>query len=105
MKKVILILMLFSISAQALTMSEFLKDCAYGTGAGALVGLASLAFEDKPSEKSNNIARGASLGLYAGIAYGIYEMETQANSSPVVVVPGYTPEEGSSLKVFAQLKF
>jgi hypothetical protein len=52
---------------------EFLVSCAYGTVAGALVGVASLAFTDDPSSKMNNIARGASLGLYAGIGLGLYK--------------------------------
>lgn len=53
-------------------MKEFLTTCAYGTIGGALVGAASLAFTDKPDGSLNNIARGASLGLYAGILFGAY---------------------------------
>ena len=51
---------------------EFLVSATYGTLVGAMVGAASLAFEDEPSENLQRIARGASLGLYAGIALGIY---------------------------------
>ncbi len=40
----------------------------YGTGGGALLGFASMAFGAKPI----SIARGASLGLYAGILFGGY---------------------------------
>ncbi len=36
------------------------------------MGVASLAFSDDPGSKMNNIARGASLGLYAGIGFGLY---------------------------------
>ena len=47
-------------------------SCAYGTGIGAGAGLISLAFTDDPGSKVSNVARGASLGLYAGIAMGLY---------------------------------
>ncbi|MCJ8277989.1 MAG: hypothetical protein HRT44_12630 [Bdellovibrionales bacterium] len=51
---------------------EFLLSCTYGVLAGALVGAASLAVEDEPDEKIHRVARGASLGLYAGILLGLY---------------------------------
>lgn len=57
--------------AQASEFTRFLRTCAWGTLGGALVGTASLILEDKPSEHTINIARGASLGLYAGIIYGL----------------------------------
>jgi hypothetical protein len=53
-------------------MKTFLTSCAYGTAAGALVGLGTLAFASDPGSSVGNIARGASLGLYAGIGVGIY---------------------------------
>ncbi len=51
---------------------EFLMSCIYGTMAGTIIGAASLAVADKPSDKLQNIARGASLGLYFGILLGLY---------------------------------
>lgn len=51
---------------------EFLMSITYGTLAGALLGTASLAFTDKPGDKLQRIARGASLGLYFGILLGAY---------------------------------
>ena len=51
---------------------EFLTSCTYGATAGALVGVASLAFVKRPGDNLNNVARGASLGLYAGILLGAY---------------------------------
>lgn len=51
---------------------EFLMSVTYGTLAGALLGTASLAFTDKPGDKLQRIARGASLGLYFGILLGLY---------------------------------
>ncbi len=46
----------------------FLVICTYGTVGGALLGFASMAF----GTNSRAIAQGASLGLYAGIAFGSY---------------------------------
>ena len=51
---------------------EFIMSCTYGVLAGTLVGAASLAFVDKPGDNLQRVARGASLGLYAGIALGYY---------------------------------
>lgn len=51
---------------------EFVMSCTYGVLAGTLVGAASLAFVDKPSDKMHRVARGASIGLYTGIFLGVY---------------------------------
>jgi hypothetical protein len=58
--------------SQAEAGREFLLSCTYGVLAGALLGAASLAVEENPSEKVHRVARGASLGLYAGIILGTY---------------------------------
>tara|TARA_B100001248_G_scaffold260398_1_gene248494 strand:- start:1674 stop:2063 length:390 start_codon:yes stop_codon:yes gene_type:complete len=81
-----LVLCFFSSVAQAQSedtkMREFLISCTYGTLVGAMVGAASIAFEDEPSEKLQNIARGASLGLYSGIALGVYVTNFYGKQSP-----------------------
>lgn len=59
-------------SLRAEPMHEFIVSCAYGVLAGTLVGAASLAFQEHPGDNLNNIARGASIGLYAGILLGLY---------------------------------
>jgi len=46
----------------------FLTIAGYGTAGGALLGFASLAF----GNSTRAIAKGASLGLYAGILFGAY---------------------------------
>lgn len=51
---------------------EFLMACTYGILTGTLIGAASLAFTDSPGDNLHRVARGASLGLYAGIALGYY---------------------------------
>lgn len=58
--------------AHANSSREFLMSVTYGTLAGTLLGTASLAFTDKPGDKLQRIARGASLGLYFGILLGLY---------------------------------
>jgi hypothetical protein len=63
---------------------EFVMSCTYGVMAGTLVGAASLAFTSKPSDNLNRVARGASIGLYAGILLGLYV---------IYIVPGL--EEGA----------
>jgi hypothetical protein len=63
---------------------EFVMSCTYGVIAGALVGTATLAFTQQPGDNLRNIARGASLGLYAGILMGLYV---------VYVLPGQGQEE------------
>lgn len=51
---------------------EFITSATYGVLAGTMVGAATLAFTDNPGDNLGRIARGASLGLYAGIALGLY---------------------------------
>ena len=58
---------------------EFVMSCTYGVLAGTLVGAASLAFTSQPGQNIYRVARGASLGLYAGILLGLYV---------VYIVPG-----------------
>ncbi len=59
-------------SAHAEPMRDFILSCSYGVLAGTLVGAATLAFSDKPGDNLNKVARGASIGLYAGILLGLY---------------------------------
>jgi hypothetical protein len=58
--------------AKADEMRTFLLSCAYGTVIGAAVGLATVAVSDDPGAHTQNISKGASLGLYAGIGLGLY---------------------------------
>lgn len=68
-------------------MREMIMSCAYGVLAGTLVGAATLAFTERPGDNLRNIARGASLGLYAGILLGLYV---------VYVVPSDGADEGEA---------
>lgn len=64
----------------------FLKNCALGTLSGAAVGAVSMAFSDKPSDSWNNVAKGAALGLYAGVGYGVYQMNRAPEPAPAYSV-------------------
>lgn len=72
----LLLLLAFSLPsrpAQAASKSKiFVMTSTYGVLTGTLAGLASLAFYGNPGEHTRNMAMGASLGLYAGIALGLY---------------------------------
>jgi hypothetical protein len=85
LKKFIIIL-IFSVLVQPrLAMADPAKDfvmsCTYGVLAGTLVGTATLAFSDKPGDNLNRIARGASIGLYAGIFLGLYVLNASSPRS------------------------
>ena len=80
MQKIILIVCLLLLQlpqAQAQKLRSFVQSCAWGTLLGAGAGVVSLAFVDKPGDSWSNVAKGASLGLYAGIGYGLYDMNRE----------------------------
>lgn len=58
-----------------------LWDSLLGAGIGALAGTATLAFMEHPGDHLNRIAQGASIGLLAGIGFGIYEISPILYSS------------------------
>ncbi len=62
----------FPLEASSDPMREFVLSCSYGVMAGTLVGAATLAFSDRPGDNLNKVARGASIGMYAGILLGLY---------------------------------
>ena len=85
----------------------FLKHCAWGTGLGAAAGTLSLAFEDKPSEHTVNIARGASLGLYGGILYGLVKASKPQPVAPAAREWGIGPglREGDEASLWLTQRF
>jgi hypothetical protein len=61
-------------AASTSSLEVVLWDCVVGAGIGALVGTATLAFANHPSDHYDNIAKGASIGLLCGLAYGVWEI-------------------------------
>lgn len=66
-----------------------------GLGAGgAILGLSTLSFVDKPADHLNNILAGASLGIIAGVAVVAYKQATKSNSSyRAAVHPQFSTDE------------
>jgi hypothetical protein len=88
---------------------EFIMSCTYGVLAGTLVGAASLAFVDKPGDNLQRVARGASLGLYMGIALGAYtvyilpgqiEKEEEERLNPDKAADGESNSGASNIRFF-----
>ena len=50
-----------------------LRDVIYGALVGALVGGALLAFRENPEDDLDLIVKGAAVGVFAGVAFGIYQ--------------------------------
>lgn len=69
---------LFTGPAQAATMTleqkyqDVFVSAGYSTALGAAVGAALLAFKEEPSDHLRYIAVGASIGFFAGTAFGTY---------------------------------
>ena len=76
----------FAVQAQASELGDFLESCGYGTLIGAGIGVVSLAFEKNPSDHANNVAKGASLGLYGGIAYGVVKINEKPREHDVAFI-------------------
>lgn len=103
----VLVLVFSHSSAHADSSREFLLSCTYGVLAGSLVGAATLAVEENPGDKIHRVARGASLGLYAGILLGLYvgyivpsQMERQQKKQLNDTAP-IEPDDYGSLESFA----
>lgn len=51
---------------------------AYAGAGGAVLGLSTLSFVDKPSDHLKNIVSGAAIGIIAGVLYVVYRQATDA---------------------------
>lgn len=90
---VYIFLCLLVLPARAEPMREFVMSATYGVLAGALVGAASLAFTENPGENLNRVARGASLGLYAGILLGVYIVYVVPSVEEQALESSYAPKQ------------
>jgi hypothetical protein len=89
-----------STAASASPEREFIMSCTYGVLAGTLVGAATLAFTSNPGENLQNVARGASLGLYAGIGLGfytVYVLPKQLEKEQEKIIEGETEDKRSAI--------
>ena len=99
----------FKVHSAEDNLNTFLTSSAYGAGAGALVGVASIAFDSDPSGKIGNIARGASLGLYCGIAWGLYQIYRPAKVKndyiygSVFVLPEFDKGHLAGLNLYSKI--
>lgn len=112
MKLAVVVLLLFSnlslAQGNGTSGKEFVMSCTYGVLAGTLVGAATLAFEDQPGDNLNKVARGASLGLYAGILLGFYVVYGVSDDEPEYdqyIEQGLPPVEGEGTRLRSQPKF
>jgi hypothetical protein len=68
-------------AASSSSLEVVLWDSLLGAGIGGLVGVATLAFSDHPSDHYNRIAQGASIGLLCGLGFGIFELSPMYTST------------------------
>lgn len=102
-----LLISCMQVNAQQSTqpMREFITATTYGVLAGTLVGAASLAFTEQPGENLQRVARGASLGLYAGIFLGLYIVYIVPSAYERQLDYNQIPIEASALpKIFPLFK-
>jgi hypothetical protein len=68
-----MILFCSTVSRAQTTGSIILEDALYGGIIGTLVGGAFLAFSDDPGDNLDYLAKGAAVGVIAGMLFGVYE--------------------------------
>lgn len=61
--------------AEDLPIAAILENGFYGGVIGSLLGTASIAFTDEPSDHLNFIAKGAAYGVFAGTIFGMYQLK------------------------------
>ncbi len=59
-----------------------------GGVAGAIIGLSTLSFYDKPSKHISNIWTGAAIGVIAGVVYVVYDSATRNQDDLTTAVDG-----------------
>jgi hypothetical protein len=79
MKKFVVVLvtatiLFYSTVSRAQTSGRIiLEDAVYGGLIGTLVGAAFLAFSNEPGDNLDYLAKGAAVGVIAGLLFGVYE--------------------------------
>lgn len=105
---IILTLLLSTKTVQAAddSLGRIVQDSLYGGTIGTLVGTASLAFVDKASDHTSNIAKGAAVGIFLGAIYGTMKVTgvlAEVKDGKIFVgVPTLQPLADTSGHVFWQ---
>lgn len=81
------------VSAENENMMKLFKNCGLGILSGAALGTVFMATQDKPNDHTQDVAKGASLGLYGGLIYSYYQFTT-----PPAKTVGIDVTEKSSLQ-------
>lgn len=91
-------------TSQTGVLDESLADLTLVLGAGAvgaILGLSTLSFVDKPKDHFNNVAIGGAVGIVVGVGIAIFG---QATKSQTVVVEA-APLNANSVESYARLDF
>ncbi|HOJ14671.1 MAG TPA: hypothetical protein PLS81_08230 [Deltaproteobacteria bacterium] len=66
--------------AASSSLEVVLVDSLWGAAIGTLAGAATLAFMDHPKDHTERIYQGAAVGLFLGMAFGVYELSPMFSS-------------------------
>lgn len=91
--------------SQSGVLDESLADLTLVLGAGAagaVLGLSTLSFVDKPKDHFKNIAIGGAIGIVLGVGIAVFG---QATKSQTVVVDAKIPLDSNSVESFARADF
>lgn len=107
MKKVLPLFLALGINySNAEPLQDSFRYGTYGLVAGALAGGASMAFAEDPGSSLNPVARGASLGLYAGLVVALFKNMSSSKEPRYEVMPvGFNRQGNSSLGFVITKKF
>lgn len=96
--KFFFVMMLLGVNVLAEPLQDGFRYGTYGLVAGALAGGASMAFSEDPGSSLTPVARGASLGLYAGLIVALFNNVNNQKDSKYEVMPvGFNSEKESTL--------
>lgn len=91
-------------TTQAGVLNESLADLTLVLGAGAvgaILGLSTLSFVDRPKDHMKNIAIGGALGVVVGVGIAVFGQATKSTS----VITEAAPLDANSVESFARLDF
>lgn len=104
---IIITVLLLSFNLWAEPLQDSFRYGSYGLVAGALVGGASMALSEDPGSSLAPVARGASLGLYAGLIVAVFtNINGNSQGSKYEVMPvGFNSGSDSTLGLAFSARF